>query len=66
MTLNFFTRTNYGNTAYYLADPDLARAWRELSGRKTLTPRDMQALRTLDPLIEFTQVFDPREETPTK
>jgi hypothetical protein len=61
MTLQFFSRSNYGQQMYYLADADLANAWHQLTGRKTLTQQDMQGLRILDPSIEFTRVFDPRE-----
>lgn len=46
-TLKVRTRTVYGNDLVYLTDPAQAEAFTLLTGRKTITPRDAQALQTL-------------------
>jgi hypothetical protein len=56
-TIPLYERNNYGTTALYATGP-LADAIADLTGRKTLTLRDMNALRKLG--FEFDLQQDPK------
>jgi hypothetical protein len=58
-TITLYERNNYGTTALYATGP-LAEAIADLTGRKTLTFRDMNALRRLG--FEFDLAHDPKGE----
>jgi hypothetical protein len=57
MNITVYERNNYGNSALYATGP-LADPIARLTGRKTLLPRDIEALKKLG--FEFTLMPDPR------
>lgn len=56
-TIPLYERNNYGNTALYATGP-LAEPIARLTGRKTLTRHDLEALRQLG--FEFALQQDPK------
>lgn len=55
--IKFYSKEVYGQTLFYLASPDQARLWRELTNRKTISPVDMVKLTELTG-IKFERVFE--------
>ena len=47
MIIEVFIKNNWGSDHTYICDPELSSAIQALTGRKTLTDYDMQALRKL-------------------
>ena len=58
MIIEVFIKNNWGSDHTYICDPDLASAIQTLTGRKTLTDYDLQALRKLG--HEFVLVKNPK------
>jgi hypothetical protein len=56
MMVNFFKRRVYGNDTYYIVDGDIANCVRTLTGRKTITLKDLECLKELG--IESNEVLD--------
>ena len=56
-TIEIYEKQNYGQTAIYATGP-IAEPIARLTGRKTLTRADIQALQALG--FEFKQVFNPQ------
>ena len=54
--VTYRVKTVYGRDLIYLADPARARAWKHLSGRKTLDATDLRQLEMLTG-VKFEQVF---------
>lgn len=57
MTIKFYSKDVYGKMLYYLANPEQAREWARLTGRKTITGDDMTTLNKLTG-VEFQRVFE--------
>jgi hypothetical protein len=57
MTITFYRKDVYGNTLYYIASAEHATAFHKLTGKKTLTSRDMNAFGAFG--ITFTEVINP-------
>jgi hypothetical protein len=58
MIIEVFIKNNWGSDHTYICNPDLASAIQTLTGRKTLTDYDLQALRKLG--HEFVLVKNPK------
>ena len=56
MTIKFTTTTDYGITRCRILDETIAATIRQLTGRKTLTETDMDALKTLGFTLEWVPV----------
>lgn len=56
MTIDYYTKEVYGKTMLYLADRTQASLWERLTGKRTLTERDMATLTDLT-MIQFNRVF---------
>lgn len=57
MTINYYTKQVYGQTMLYLANHDAAIEWYNLTGRKTVTERDMRLLTNMTG-VKFERVFE--------
>lgn len=57
MTINYYSQQVYGQTLYYLANIQARNNWRELTGKKTITTKDMERLTALTG-VTFTRVFE--------
>jgi len=58
MTIEFYTANVYGNHLEYIKDPELAKSFYTIAGRKTLTPSIKQAFRSFG--VEFSEALPPR------
>lgn len=58
MTLQYYTKQVYGNTFCYLADARQAMQWNSVTGRKTITEREMSILSDMMG-VQFERVFEP-------
>ncbi len=58
MTLNYYTKQNYGVEVMYLAKPAMAQAWYRMTGKKTINSTDMDEWKTIVPELEFVRVFE--------
>jgi len=54
-TIKFYRDRVYGVVKFYVKEPELAQAITVLTGRKTITEQDMQALTALG--FTFEEVF---------
>ena len=57
MTINYYTKSVYGNDMLYLAGHRDRQAWADMTGRKTITENDMAALSALTG-VTFNRVFE--------
>lgn len=57
MIIEVYVKNNWGSDHTYICDPDIASSIQTLTGRKTLTDYDLQALRKLG--HEFVLVKNP-------
>lgn len=58
MTIEYYCQGNYGQDYFYIIDTNIAQAVSRLTGRKTLTQSDFNALRSLG--FELKEVIKPR------
>lgn len=58
--IKYYIKENYGTKHRYIVEPRVAEAISTLTGRKTLSDSDIQALEVLG--FEFEQVIKPETE----
>ena len=59
MIIEYYTKNVYGKENHYIAKPELAANWKFISGRKTITLNDMDALRNMG-ITHFQEVIQPK------
>lgn len=57
-TIQYYTKHVYGKELMYIADPDQANEWHNLTGSKTISPYLMTRLTNLTG-VKFERVFEP-------
>lgn len=57
-TLEFYRKDIYGKRMFYLADQQQATRWNSLTGRKTITPAEMNVIGQLFG-TNFVEVIEP-------
>lgn len=57
-TITYYTKSVYGNELIYIADHDAYIEWYNLTGKKTITERDMRLLTNMTG-VAFERVFEP-------
>lgn len=59
MTIEYYSKNNYGCNALYVVESDKASAIAVLTGKKTISESDIEALKTFG--IYFVEVLPPRK-----
>lgn len=59
MTIEYYSKNNYGSNALYIIEPDKASAIAVLTGKKTISESDIKAFETFG--IYFVEVLPPRK-----
>jgi len=60
MTIQFYTKSVYGNTLIYLVESEASRSMLELIGQKTISKSQMARFEKLG--LSFEQVINPSEK----
>jgi hypothetical protein len=63
MEIQYYRKDSYGNTHYYIKQPQEAKYIQQLLGKRTITKEDMTAFSKLFQ-VEFVQILAPEEENP--
>lgn len=56
----YYVKRSYGTDRAYLIDEAASKAWNEMTGRSTLSPQDMRALKVFG--VEFERGTNPEED----